>query len=63
MASWVSRGLFKTLHFVNEIIFRNTKQDTIEKAGVITIAVANIRHAIRFMTKRPLKLVYPNEVL
>lgn len=57
------KSAYGVFGFINETILRNTKEDTVTKAGVITILLANLKHKIRTQFGAELKLQYPNDTL
>ena len=59
----MNRFLWGAFGWINETIFRNTKEDTVLKGGVFTILKANVIHTLRTTFKCELKLQYPNDIL
>lgn len=57
------KAAFSAFAFLNEAILRNTKEDTVTKAGVITILLANLKHKYRTKFGCELKLRNPNDTL
>jgi hypothetical protein len=57
------KSALRVFCFLNETVLRNTKEDSVTKAGALGIAFANVRHMLKYKFKVPLKLQYPNDTL
>ena len=53
----------KIFKIINEKIFRNTKESSVNIVGVTNILTANMMYSLKYALGVPLKLKYPNKTM